>query len=265
MKTGISTIALRKYDVFKAIKLAKSAGFDGVEIWGKPPHITEVYDESHIKKVKDAVDANGLVVCMYGSYVKPGTDGSDNLFDDSIKIAKLLDTKLIRIWPGAKEPQDADEDYWEMVIDKLIEYGDIAEDNGLILSLEVHGGTLSATTDGAERIIDMTNHNAIKLNWQIDLEEGDFEKVLGRLAKYTASVHAQNFKENAEGKMELSLISEGVVDYRKALDILNKNGFNGFVEVEFLKGEFDEDENIMLNSLKADAEFLREITSKFNS
>ncbi|MGC8862060.1 MAG: hypothetical protein ACP5R5_04695, partial [Armatimonadota bacterium] len=71
MKPGLATIALRRYDVFHAIDLAAQAGFAGVEIWGKPPHTPEEFDEEHILKVRDRVRANGLKVSMFGSYARP--------------------------------------------------------------------------------------------------------------------------------------------------------------------------------------------------
>ena len=56
---------------------------------------------------------------------------------------------------------------------------------------------------------------------------------------HVVNVHAQNRRPSCleEGKMELSWISEGLVDYSRVLSLLKSHGFDGYVEAEFLKGD----------------------------
>ena len=265
MKPGLATIALRRYDVFQAIDLAAQFGLAGVEIWGKPPHIPEEFDPEHIARVRDRVRANGLKVSMFGSYVRPGLPDFEQKAQDAIKIAKLLGTRRIRVWAGCKEPHEADEDDWQNITRALCEFALRAEDEGLVLAMEMHGGTLCATPEGCMRVIEMCKSPNLKINFQVlDFRNPDVERIISMLGDYVVNVHAQNYRPSRREpeKLELCLIQEGLVDYEKVLSLLAQHGFKGFVEIEFLKGEH-ESEDAMLDSLRKDAQYLRELTSKF--
>lgn len=265
MKPGLATIALRRYDVFHAIDLASQAGFAGVEIWGKPPHMPEEFDPEHTARVRDRVRASGMKVSMFGSYVRPGLPDFEPKAEEAIKIAKILGTRRIRVWAGNKEPHEADEDVWQDVTRELREFALRAEDEGMILAMEMHGGTLCATPEGCLRALETCNAPNLKINFQVlDPRNPDLERIIPMLGKYVVNVHAQNYRPSRRepDKLELCLIREGLVDYDRALALLAEQGFNGFVEVEFLKGE-NENEDTMLNSLQEDAQYLRELTAKY--
>ncbi|MDH7601707.1 MAG: sugar phosphate isomerase/epimerase family protein [Armatimonadota bacterium] len=265
MKPGLATIALRRYNVFHAIDLAAQAGFAGVEIWGKPPHTPEEFDADHTAKIRDRVRAYGMKVSMFGSYVRPGMPDFETKAEEAIKIAKILGTRRIRVWAGNKEPHEADDNVWQEVARKLREFALQAEDYGMILAMEMHGGTLCATPEGCLRVIEMCNSPNLKINFQVlDPRNPDLERTIGLLGRYVVNVHAQNYRPSRRepDKLELCLIQEGLVDYDKALSLLAEQGFNGFVEAEFLKGE-SESEDVMLDSLRKDAQYLCELTAKY--
>ena len=267
MKAGIATIALRKYDVFHAVDLAAEAGFLGVEIWGRPPHTPDEFDEDFTRKIRDHVRSSGLKVCMFGSYVNPSSPDFEQKAADALKIAKILGTRRIRIWAGNKEPHDADDELWKHVGQSLHEFALRAEYEGITLAVEMHGGTLCLTPEGALRLIEEANAPNLKLNYQVaDPSNPDSERIIGMVGDYVVNVHAQNHSPSAlaGGKMELCWIEEGLVDYDHLLGLLAKHGFKGFVEAEFLKDE-SVSEGAMLESLRKDAEYLRTLTAKYSS
>lgn len=264
MKAGLATIALRRYDVFHALDLAAQAGFQGVEVWGRPPHMPEEFDEEHTLRVRDRARANGLKVGMFGSYVRPVLPDFDEKAADALKVSKILGARVIRVWAGNKDPHEADEDLWAIVSAKLHEFALMAEDEGITLAMEMHGGTLCATPEGVVRLIEQANSPNLKLNFQVvDMANPDLERTIGMVGDFVVNVHAQNYRPSRSepDKMELCLVEEGVVDYDKALSLLAGHGFNRFVEVEFLKGE-SQGEDAMLESLKRDAKYLVALTAK---
>ncbi len=265
MKPGLATIALRRYDVFQAIDLAAQAGFAGVEIWGRPPHTPDEFDEEHTLKVRDRVRTNGLKVSMFGSYARPVLPDFEQKSQDAIKIAKILGTRRIRVWAGNKEPHEADEELWDHVSRSLREFALRAEDEGLTLAIEMHCATLCATAEGCLRVLELCGSPNLKLNYQVfDSRNPDLERVIGMIGPHVVNVHAQNHRISARepDKLELCLIREGLVDYDKVLSLLADHGFRGYVEAEFLKGE-NEGEDAMLASLRKEAEYLRELTAKY--
>lgn len=265
MKAGFATIALRRYDVFHAIDLAAEAGFQGVEIWGRAPHTPDEFDEEHTRRIRDRVRGLGMKVAMFGSYVNPCSPDYAQKSEDALKIAKILGTKRIRIWAGNKEPRDAPEELWPFVADALRAYALRAEDEGLVLAIEMHGGTLCATAEGCARVLEMAGEPNLRLNYQVyNAQDPDVDRIIEMLGDHVASVHAQNHRPSKvqPDKWELCLVEEGAVDYDHVLSLLAGHGFKGFVEVEFLKGENVSDE-MMIESMKKDAEYLRKITAKY--
>lgn len=264
MKAGIATIALRNYDVFTALDMAKDAGFAGVEIWGKPPHTPEGVDEEHTRRVRDRARSNGLAIPIFGSYVNPSWPEFEQKSSDAISIAKLLGARIIRIWAGNKEPDKADEELWQHVAKSLHEFALQAEDEGLTLAMEMHADTLCLTPEGAMRVMEMSAASNLKLNYQVGyFANPDVERDLALIGDSVMMVHAQNFRRSCcdPAKLERTLVDGGNVDYDKALSILAQKGFTGYVEVEFLKGE-NVSEDAMIESLKKDATYLKMITEK---
>ncbi len=267
VKPGIATIALRKYDLFRALDLAAEAGFAGVEIWGRAPHTPEQFDEEYWHKVKQKLQENELGISMYGSYVNPCSPDYSQKSADALKIAEIIGAKIIRIWAGNKEPQDADEELWKYVANSLRDYALQAEDKGLTLAMEMHGGTLCLTPEGCLRVIEEANAPNLKLNFQLDAAKyPDVEKIVDMVGSYVVNVHAQNYKPSqAEpNKWELTWIDDGVIDYDKVLFLLKNKGFDGYVEAEFLKDEFHPEEKPMLEAMRRDAKYLKELTAKYS-
>lgn len=264
MKAGIATIAFRNYDVFTALDMAGQVGFAGVEIWGKPPHTPEGVDEEHLRRIKDRARSNGLKIPIFGSYVNPSWPEFEEKSAQAIKIAGRLAAKIIRIWAGNKEPHEADESLWMQTAKALKEFALRAEDNGLTLAIEMHSGTLCLTPEGAMRLLEMADAPNLKLNYQVgDFADSNVERDIAMIGDHIAMIHAQNFKFSScrPGTLIRSLISEGLVNYDTVLSALAKRGFDGYVEVEFLKDE-EISEDAMLDSLKKDAQYLLELTAK---
>ena len=83
------------------------------------------------------------------------------------------------------------------------------------------------------------------------------------VGKHVVMVHAQNSEPTPEGSphpWSRALIQDGVVDYPYLLGLLRGWGFDGYVEVEFVKGDGDRER--MMDSLKKDAAYLKKITAE---
>ena len=264
VKAGLATIALRSYDVFTALDMAAQAGFAGAEIWGKPPHTPEEFDEEHTRRVRDRARSIGLETPIFGSYANPSWPEFERRSADAIQIALRLGAKIIRVWAGNKNPDCADEALWEHVAVSLREFALRAEYEGLTLAIEMHADTLCLTPEGALKLLGMVQAPNLKLNYQVgDFAKPNVEHDIALIGDRVVMVHAQNFRPSCcePGKMNRTLVQCGTVDYDKALSLLAERGFKGYVEVEFLKGEGVSDA-ALLESLKKDADYLKELTAR---
>jgi len=266
LKAGIATIALRNYDIFTALDMARDAGFAGVEIWGKPPHTPEGVDDDHIRRVRDRARSNGLAIPIFGSYANPAWPEFGQASDTALKNALGLGAKIIRVWAGNKEPDQADDELWRHVTASLREFALRAADEGLTLAMEMHADTLCLNPEGAMRVMEMTGVSNLKLNYQVgDFGNPDVERDLALIGDSVVMVHAQNFKPSCcdPAKRVRTLVESGNVDYDRVCSILAQHGFRGYVEVEFLKGE-NVSEDALIESLKKDAAYLKMLTARYS-
>jgi sugar phosphate isomerase/epimerase len=98
MKLGLCSIAFQDKPLEEVIDIAAEYGFDGVEVWGKPPHMPAEYDETHVKNIRNLAQQKGLAVSAFGSYVDPLMTFHQKHLEEAFKIAHELGTDLIRIW-----------------------------------------------------------------------------------------------------------------------------------------------------------------------
>lgn len=261
MKAGLASIALRELDIFEVIDLAAHAGFEAIEIWGRAPHTPDVYDEQYWTTLRDKIVEKGMEPAVFGSYVNSaGSDFQDKAVM-ALSIAQTLGSPLIRVWAGDKEPPAAVDDDWTRNAANLKWMAERAEDKGITLAMEMHCGTLTFTPEGVLRLIDLAKVDNLKLNYQVaDPGEPDLERTVELVGEHAVMVHAQNFVHAAEGSKhpwERSLVEDGIADYGELLTLLRPYGFDGPVEVEFLKG--DPDRERMIEAMRADAKFLNRI------
>ena len=87
MKVGLCTIAFRERSLEDVISIASDYGFDGVEIWGKPPHMPDEYDAEYVEKVRNLVNSKGLEVTAFGSYVHPLLSLHQNMNSPKLNIS----------------------------------------------------------------------------------------------------------------------------------------------------------------------------------
>lgn len=264
MKTGISTIALRHLDVFQAIDLAEDAGFQAIEVWGRAPHTPDEFDEKHTLAVRDRILGKGMEPTVFGSYVRSGAEGFQETAAMGLRVAETLGSTIIRVWAGQTEPPSATEEDWRRSAEDLRWMCERAADKGMVLAMEMHCGTLALTPEGTLRLIELAGVDNLKLNYQIaNPGEPDFERGVSLVGDHVAMVHAQNFVPSPEGSQhawDRALIEDGLADYAQLIRLLKPHGFDGCVEVEFLKYEPDTD--LMIGAMKKDAAYLRKITSE---
>ena len=253
MKTGLCTIAFRDLPFVEVLDLAVSAGFDGVEPWGRPDHTPDPFDEDVVKRAADAVQSRGLEISQFGSYANPTAKCFEEQMKDALAIAKIYQTKVIRVWAGDCGSADAVDAQWEAAINGFVSFCDRVADAGMTLVVEMHNGRLSDTVDGCLKLIEAVNRENFRMNFQpmfSNTPETTLEEAQ-RISPFVSTVHAQNYV--SIGKNKRSLISDGLVDFDKVVRIFRAVGFDGYLEVEFVK----EDDPVA--ALAADALYLRKL------
>lgn len=258
MKISLCTITFSELPLEEVLDIAAEYGFDGVEVWGKAPHIPDIYDPDYVKAIPGMVRERGLEIISFGSYVDPLMEDYQKHWDLAFRIAQDLETEIMRVWSGGGASKDVTPESKAAIISRLKEMTEKAEQQGIILATEMHANRFTDTADTILELLNAVDHPNLRTYYQPRFapDADDPYEAARMIGEYVVNVHAQNVKPTSDGKMSSCGIAEGIVDYGKVVQILKSKGFNGCLEVEFVYGKDK------MASLKQDRDFLAKLARK---
>ena len=234
-KTGIVSVTFRKKTVDEIIALAAANGLQAIEV-GSDVHAPRE-NLTECRRVAALAEKAGIVIASYGSYYRLG-QGED--FAEYIEAARALGAGNIRIWAGAKGSANVTEDEWQTLIDDAKRCADMVHQNGMTLSFEYHGGTLTDTADTALRLMREIGHASASLYWQPNqYRDVAFNaEALERVLPYVSNVHIFAWAA-VDGRVLRYPLAEHEADWRRYLDILASDGRDRYLLMEFVKDDAD--------------------------
>ncbi|MGQ9631342.1 MAG: sugar phosphate isomerase/epimerase family protein [bacterium] len=137
----------------------------------------------------------------------------------------------------------------QRVLDALGEVVPVAEENGLVLAIENHGG-LPCTGEEQVEVIEEIGSKCLRATIDVGnyLQGGQEAEEGTRLAaKYCAYVHFKDFKKVPDAsqpqgyRLEATTVGRGDVNHRACLRELRRAGYDGFIALEY---EGPEDERV---------------------
>ncbi len=214
-KTGIVSISFRKYSKEEILAAAKDAGLDAVE-WGGDVHVPHG-DEEEAKKAKALSERFGIEMPEYGSYYIIGKSEPE-LFEKVLASAKILGTKIIRVWPGQGMPSDSisNEKYNELVNDaKRI----CAMAKDFTVALECHPASITDEYHHALQFISDVGCDNLKMFWQPNQHRPLSYNIdsIKALMPYIVSVHV--FSWVREARLPLAA---GEAAWKKYIKLLSE-------------------------------------------
>lgn len=239
MKIGLCTIAFSEKPVEYSIDLAAKLGFDGVEIWGREGHIPLDTDATRLAALRAYLREKNIEAAAYGSYVRMGVPGprEEKIGDlkRALGIAQALDARRIRIWVGNKGSASMTEEDWELAISDLKASAYEAERCGITLLMEMHDGCFTDSAKSTLRLIEEVGSKVLRANYQVSFRPGADPVMEGfrTISKYIGGVHAQNMTP----KGRRALVGEGIVDYGPIIRALREAGYDGYIEIEFVRSK----------------------------
>ena len=256
MKLGLCTIAFQEKPLEEVIDIAADYGFDGIELWGKPPHLPEDYDENYAKNVRDMAQRKGVTISAFGSYVDPLMPLHQKHFEEAFEIAHDLGTDLVRIWSGGGASRSITATDKRLIHFRLVSITQWANFRNIQLGLEMHNNHLTDSVASILETIESVNLPALKTYYQ-PLARSDADEphaAAEKLAPHIANVHAQNFDETGKA----CPIAEGVVNYTRIVETLKNADYDGYLEVEFVHGDNK------LAALQRDRDYLASLINTTN-
>jgi len=261
----LCTIAYRDRLLDHVLDVAADLGFDGVEIWGREPHISEQFDESRIQAVQRMLQQRNLIAPVLGSYLQfgctnPRVEGNIEL-EDALHTARCLGTPLIRVWASDIGSGDATEAIWETTAMELQQACDQAQKLGIVFAAEMHTDTLTDTGPSAKHLVELVDRDNFRINYQAasNTEPQTPLERLQTVMPYVVHMHAQNYASlSSEGQPRRVPLSDGAIDYRPLVKHLRDASYHGCIAVEFawMEGEGKRE------ALAADLSYLKSLVNK---
>ncbi len=251
--SGLVSVTFRGKTPEQIIDICVKNGLEAVE-WGENAHVF-AGDEDGSRALRDKTLASGLKIAAYGSYYRCETEPEEG-FAATLKSAKALGAPVIRVWPGRKGSDEADEKYFETVAKNAASAADMASGDGIRVAFEWHKNTLTDTNESAKKLMEMAQSENLLCLWQptpeIPMEERT--KGIEMLGERLSHLHVYSWTDD---RQRVALDAEGFLDkWRRYLSAVKRKG-DCYALLEFVKDESDE-------QLARDAAALKRLLDEIN-
>ena len=261
-KLGLATIVGLSHPLEGVLDIAEATGLDGVEITGRPPHLTGDPKPGELEAARQAVHARGLEALAFGSYVGFRGRFARGHVESAVAAAIALGTSRLRVW--AESPTGSfDRQGFSDLVALLQLCCDEAGNRDIDVVVERHERSFADTAENVERLLDTVNRPNFALNYQ-PLDHlpvaacSQLPEDARRLAAHARYFHLKNYRVvNAPSPtLELAAsLADGALDYARILESSLDAGYSGPLVLEFTD---DDESKTLAKRVEADVDFLRQ-------
>ncbi len=256
IKTGMCSVTLAKCSAEEVLSIAFRAGLDAIE-WGGNGHVPHG-DVECARRVRGLTEKAGLEVSSYGSYYRVGVSEAAGLsFKSVLDTAAALGAPTIRVWAGDRNTCDAEAAYIQTVIDDTRRIADLAAEQGISITFEFHGGSLTDRNETAAQFAARVPHPNVYFSWQpphgYSLDHC-LEGLRGLLPRLS-TVHVYHWTIGSYGKNAFNEtvrplkwpedffrhpLGEGAERWKAYFEVVRAGGREHFALLEFVKDDSPE-------------------------
>ena len=210
------------------IEEAYKLGLDGVELtlYWLPSR-----EGSYFRKLKRTALSRGLPISCAGistnfcSQNPSERKAAIKSVEEGLETARELGTPCLRVFGGYVPEGHTLAEATGWTIESIKSCIDIAGDKGVVIAMENHGG-ITASADNVVKIVKEVGSPWFRIN----LDLGNFREFtydeIAKIVPYAVHSHAK-----------VSVAEGGKIDYRKVKGILEAEGYNGFLSIEYEEKE----------------------------
>jgi len=210
------------------IEEAYRIGLDGVELtlyWlpSKNP--------SYFRKIKRLSFFRGLPISCAGistNFCNPDISEREKAIKavkEGLEIAHELGSPCLRVFGGYVPEGYSKDEAIGWIVESLNSCIDDAEDNGVVIAMENHGG-ITSKADDVIRIVEGVDSSWFRVNLDLgNYRESTYEEI-AKTVPYAVHIHAK-----------VSIAKGMKIDYQKVKEILESERYNGFLSIEYEEEE----------------------------
>lgn len=247
LELGLVSVSFRNLSVEEIVEAANKAGLTGIE-WGGDSHVLPG-DFKQAEKVKKLTEEAGLKVASYGSYYIAGEHSIEE-FQKVLETAKVLGAPVIRIWAGDQATWRAEKSYVDRVIRDTRQVCELAEKEGIQVSYEYHGWTLTDNRFSALDAHREIGKENMFLYWQPNFCLTQEENLLALKMVQPCMKNVHVFYWDC--LMNRFPMEEGRNVWKEYLEVLKKDSQDHFLMFEFVKDD-------SVEQLVKDAKIIKEL------
>jgi sugar phosphate isomerase/epimerase len=240
LKPGLVSISFRSKSPEEILHALDGLPLQGIE-WGGDVHVPHG-DLETARCVGQRTRDAGLDPFCYGSYYRfRDVLSSGKEFGPEIEAvldtAESLGARRVRLWAGEQDYEDADEATCRAVATRAHEIGVIADQRGLGIDLEFHGGTLNNSAGHSLELLGAINHANVKTLWQpsVGLSGEKRLQSLQDMLPQVSNIHC--FHWGPGGFQERLALAEGISEWSAYLSVLKHAGLPRWVSLEYVRDD----------------------------
>jgi sugar phosphate isomerase/epimerase len=181
----------------------KNARLTHIE-WGSDVH-APCENVEQLKEINKLQNEYGIICSSYGTYFRLGVTPISEL-KKYIDGAKILGTKIIRVWCGSKSGAVMSSEEKSELLNQCSQAEKVARENDVVLCTECHKNTFTERLEDSILLMKSIGSPYFKTYWQpleIKSEEENLSMAKA-MAKYTEHIHVFNWKDKEKLPLELA-------------------------------------------------------------
>lgn len=188
-------------------------------------------ESSYFRKLKRLALFHGLPISCAGistNFCNPDAEERAKEVDkvkEGLEIARQLGAPCLRVFAGYVPEGYTKEETMGWVIDSLQSCVEYAEESGVVIAMENHGG-ITSKADDVVKIVEEVGSPWLRVNLDLGNYRGSVYEEIEKTVPYAVHTHA---KVTAYGDIK--------VDYQRIKQILESAGYNGFLSIEYEEKE----------------------------
>jgi sugar phosphate isomerase/epimerase len=254
---GYGTNGFADHTLNDALDVIAGSGYTAVALTLGHPHLDPFADdwEQTSKALAEDLSRRGLrVVVETGArYVlDPWRKHRPTLVDReagariaflrrAVEIAQILDAECVSLWSGILPEDVTADERWALMVDRLRELVEFAEERGVVLAVEPEPGMLVETVADANRLLaDLGDPASVGITFDLGhcvaVEPGGVVAALRAAGARLRNVQIDDMVPGVHEHLELG---SGELDLAAALDTLRDLGFSGVAAIELPRHSYD--------------------------
>ena len=250
MKTGFSSNAFTKINLFDGVEILSKIGYDGIEIVLDSPHAFLPLKKEQINEIQNTIEKNNLEITNLNSNTVSGWSSSnENPFEPSlsnknqklrnwrisytknaIDLASMLNSPSVCITSGLLHSLNFSEEL-DFFKNSLTLLGDYAEQKQILLSIEYEPGLLINNSEDVWNLIS-NDYSNIGLNLDtchVAVLGENISEIIKKFGKKIFHTHISDCKNNVHFHLIPGL---GDIDFKEMYDSLKKIGYDEYLTAE---------------------------------